>query len=305
MLTRTLILLFILFSPFTADARSINIKGDQESSDPIAKQESNQADVEAFIESIKKGDVASVERWLAAGISANVKDGNGRPALLLAIQTGSLDVVDALLTKGADVNTEYKTWTALGLAAHNGRLEIVKLLIEKGARINAEGDCHHTALVLTAEGAIFKAMAEFVRPRVVMPEEDSQLSDDDLGDIRNFGSKHIQIAELLIAKGADVNVVSDCETGDWTATALVIAALGGNVELVKLLLTHNADPNRKTAATPLTLLTTENELTSVVEIEESDSPEEKLRKQALNDWMLSVKPAHAQIIELLKQAGAR
>ena len=303
MFIRTLILLFVLLSPFTVHAESINIRGKQESTAPIAKPESNQEDVEAFIESIKKGDVSSVERWLAARMSANVKDGNERPALLLAIQTGRTNVIKALLTKGADVNTEYKTWTALGLAAHNGRLDIVKLLIEKGANINLESECHHTALILTAEGATLRAMTAFIRPRIFLPEM-SDAEDIELGDGRDIADDHLEIAKLLIEKGADPNVASDCETGDWSATALVTASMGGNVELVKLLLAHGADPNRKTAASALWLLTHDNDMMSE-EIYESDSNEEKLQKQALNDWMQSLKPAHAQIIELLKRAGAK
>lgn len=297
------IILFLLLFPFTAHAGSLNTKSDHWRFEPVTKQESNQSDVEAFIESIEKGDVASMERWLAAGMNADVEDGGGSPALILAIKTGRMEVVKALLDYGADVNADYKSWTALGLAAHNGRLEIVELLIERGAKINAEGDCHHTALILAAEGAMFKALTEFMLQRIPMPE-DGDLGDDDPGDVRNFGSDYLEIVKTLIAKGADVNVKADCETGDWTATALVIASMSGNVELVELLLSHGADPNKETAATPLTLLTTDNEMMRE-EIEESDSPEEKQRKQALNDWSQSLRPAHDRIIELLRQAGAR
>ena len=303
--TPKLILLLFVLSPFSIHAQSLDTRALQESNDRIAPQESNQQDAAALIESIEKRDLASVERWLAAGVSANAENQGGSPALILAIKTGHTGIINALLDGGADANADYKSWTALGLAAHNGRLDIVKLLINRGARINAEGDCHHTALGLTAEGAMHKSLTEFVRQRITPPEQDSSLTDDDPGDIRDFGGEHLQIAELLIAKGADVNALSDCETGDWTATALVIASISGNVELVKLLLAHNADPNRKTAATPLMLLTTENELMSAEEIGEHDSPEEKQQKQVMNEWRRSLKPAHAQIAELLKQAGAR
>jgi ankyrin repeat protein len=302
-MTKKLILLFFLLSPFSIQALSLNIRPQQESNQRMRKQESNQASVAAFFESVEKGDVASVERLLAAGISANIKDENGRPALLLAIQTGRLQVVNALLAQGADVNTKYKIWTALGLAAHNGRLEIVSLLIAQGAKINLEAECHHTALILAAEGATLKAATSFMRPRVLLPETTGS-DDDEFGAVSDFGNEHLEIVKSLIAGGADVNVASDCETGDWSATALVIAAIGGNVELVKILLAHGADPNRKTAASALWLLTHDNEMMRE-EINESDSVEEKLHKQALNDWMQSLKPAHAQIIELLKQSGAR
>lgn len=300
MLTRTLILLFLITCTSTVNAGNSNVNPAPLTGQ--ARHEFVQVDVAAFFESIKQGDVAAVERLLAAGISANVKDDGGRPALLLAVQTGRASLIKALIDEGADVNSEYKTWTPLGLAAHNGRLQIVMLLIERGAQINLEAECHHTALILAAEGATLKATTDFMRARALVPEMTGE-EDDELGDARDIGSDHLEIVKTLIERGADPNVASDCETGDWSATALVIAAIGGNAELVKILLAGGADPNRKTAASALWLLTHNHEMRE--EIDESDTEEDKLRKQALNDWLQSLKPAHAQIIDLLRQAGAR
>ena len=271
----------------------------------MVKQESQQGDAEAFFESIKRGDVAAMNRALAAGMSPDLKDDGGLAALLLAIRTGRLEVVKALLDRGADVKAEYKNWTALGLAAQNGRLEIVNLLLSRGAPVNGEGDCHHTALIMVAEGAMLISMYEFLWQRIPPTDHDAQEDDyDNLGDVMNAGSDHLQIARTLIDKGADVNVKSDCETGDWTATPLVIASMGGNVELVELLLAHGADPNKETAASPLELLTTDNEMMRE-EIDESDSPAEKRYKQALNDWSESLRPARDRIVEMLMRAGAK
>jgi len=303
---RTVILIFLSLAPFTAHAGSPRSKANQCPLDQTAKQESHQGEVEAFVESIERGDVASVNRALAAGMSPNLKDGGGRPALLLAIRTGRVEVVKALLDQGADVNAEYKTWTALGLAAQNGRLEIVNLLLKKGAQVNGEGDCHHTALIMAAEGAMLKSMHEFLWQRIPLPANGDQAEDyDDLGDVRNSGGDHVEIAKTLINKGADVNVKSDCETGDWTATALVVASMSGNVELVELLLAHGADPNAETAATPLTLLTTDNEMVGEEEINDSDSPAEQRYTRAMNDWSKSLRPARDRIVEMLVRAGAR
>ena len=45
------------------------------------------------------------------------------------------------------------------------------------------------------------------------------------------------MCDLLIQRGADVNVVSD----KWGTTALTTAAKGGHLELVKMLIHHGAD----------------------------------------------------------------
>jgi ankyrin repeat protein len=299
-------LIFLSLFPFTVHAGSSRSKDNQWPLDQTAKQEPRQGEVEAFVESIERGDVASVNRALAAGMSPNLKDGGGRPALLLAIRTGRVEVVKSLLEQGADVSAEYKSWTALGLAAQNGHLKMVNLLLKKGAQVNGEGDCHHTALIMAAEGAMLKSEHDFLWQRIPLPANGDQGEDyDDLGDVRNSGGDHVEIARTLINKGADVNVKSDCETGDWTATALVTASLSGNVELVELLLTHGADPNAKTAATPLTLLTTDNEMMREIEIDESDSPAEKRYKQAFNEWSESLRPRRDRIVEMLVRAGAK
>jgi len=71
------------------------------------------------------------------------------------------------------------------------------------------------------------------------------------------------VAEILIAKGADVNAV-DTESG---STPLHHAAGWGRKEVVELLLTKKADPNRRNKAgqTPLDLAISNNQ-TEVIQI---------------------------------------
>ena len=67
---------------------------------------------------------------------------------MLAAQNGHLEIVRALLEKGAKIN-QYENsntyYTALMLAAEKGHLEIVKYLLEKGAKINKKGDIDYAA----------------------------------------------------------------------------------------------------------------------------------------------------------------
>ncbi|MEW6493434.1 MAG: ankyrin repeat domain-containing protein, partial [Cyanobacteriota bacterium] len=53
---------------------------------------------------------------------------------------------------------------------------------------------------------------------------------------------HLEIAQILIAKGADVNIE---DGGDAGGTALMRAAAGGHIEIVKLLLANGADASLK------------------------------------------------------------
>jgi hypothetical protein len=112
-----------------------------------------------------------------------------------------------------------------------------------------------------------------------------------------FGSGHQEIAGLLIAHGAKVNVKS-CAAGD-AGTPLGDAALSGNIELVQLLLAHGADPEAvdiSFLARPL--------MNGEGEIEDDGSESlkgSKLEHRMENDWWRSKASERAQIIEMLKQ----
>jgi ankyrin repeat protein len=94
-----------------------------------------------------KGNFPVVQCLLEAGCDANsVVYASRSPnisnmtALLAAIDTKHIDLVEFILASGAEVNTEAKRGlvkTPLQLAASRGYLEIVQLLIKKGAHVNA------------------------------------------------------------------------------------------------------------------------------------------------------------------------
>jgi hypothetical protein len=94
-----------------------------------------------------KGNFPVVQSLLEAGCDANSVVyvsrkcyASNMTALLAAIHTEHIDLVELILASGAKVNTEAKRGlrqTPLQLAASMGCLQIVQLLIRKGAQVNA------------------------------------------------------------------------------------------------------------------------------------------------------------------------
>lgn len=90
---------------------------------------------EALLDAVARGGVANVRKLLAEGVSPDAKDGEGRSALLLAAQSGKVEIVDVLLQHGADPRAAEKSHgqTPVLAAGQAGHVEIVRLLLKKDA----------------------------------------------------------------------------------------------------------------------------------------------------------------------------
>ena len=124
--------------------------------------------------------------------------------LILSAYHGRLAEVEVLVKKGANVNLQdQKKRTPLIFAASNGHTPVVEYLVGTGADVNAKDSGGQTALLYASK--------------------------------RSFN----ETAAFLLENGADVNVQSK----KARVTALILAAVWDNVELVRMLLEHGADPD--------------------------------------------------------------
>ena len=123
---------------------------------------------ESFIEQTRQGYYHAVKLFLAAHMNPNASDENAMTALMWAAYKGYPDIVEALLSAGADVNVQAKSRgrtgffselfpspdherrlsgaTALMLASWKGHAEIVELLLNHGAEVNIKNNFGLTAL---------------------------------------------------------------------------------------------------------------------------------------------------------------
>jgi len=105
----------------------------------------------AFSRAVIEGDTGTVDLFLAAGMSPDVKDGAGRTALISAASRGRNNVSQKLLSRGADVNArDANGSTALMQSALGGHKETTNVLLASGADVNLSDVNGQTALIRAA-----------------------------------------------------------------------------------------------------------------------------------------------------------
>ncbi len=153
----------------------------------------------------KSGDAAMIEQLLDHGADVDVAAEFDRTALHLAALKGHPEVISALLAAGAEVDPlDGEGVTPLGLAMASCGLETAKTLIEHGANVNIR--FHAGATMLHA-----------------------------LPYAENY-DRHREMAEMLVAAGADVNAVTERERN----TPLHTAAMFGDYDTAEILLQAGA-----------------------------------------------------------------
>lgn len=169
--------------------------------------------------------VPVVKKLLAAGADPNAATSMGETALMTCAHTGSADAVVALLEHGAsNINAKEvsRGQTALMWAAQ-GHPEVVQVLLERGADVTARTETRRLLVSLGGRGPNGAGELELggFTPLLFAARQ---------GDVES--------ARLLLDAGADVN-----ETASEGASVLVVASFSGHGKLAAFLLDRGADPN--------------------------------------------------------------
>lgn len=163
---------------------------------------------------VLSGDLEKVKLALDVGANPNCFVGNDYHIIHDAVEKGNIDVLDALLTAGANINI--KTWnlghTPLHIACKLGNAVMVEALIKRGAEID-----------------ILNKQAE-----------------EPLNIAVRLG--HLKCCELLIKGNADVNM---SYLGNSMPTPLISACKNSFYDIAKLLLDNGANVNVSQDTTPL------------------------------------------------------
>jgi len=231
-----------------------------------------------WFDAASSGNIKELNKIIKSGINLNIKNDDGKTALILAAEEGLSNVVIFLLginnenvldlviewkKKDHDLNNEYiKQWknnwittdinakdktgkTALLYAVKEGHYKTVKLLIDNGADVNASDNDENTPLIFAVDG------------------------------------RHTDIVKWLIDAGADVNAISrikysshyDRGTYQYSYfnsggnSALISAVEIGSINITRWLIKAGADVDVRNSRgkTPL-IIASENGFTTIAEL---------------------------------------
>jgi ankyrin repeat protein/beta-lactamase regulating signal transducer with metallopeptidase domain len=204
------------------------------------------------------------------GANVSARNDDGWTPLAFAAIWGVADMVELLISKGADVNeksiADYAGDTPLHFAIWNAGKDVVELLISKGADVNAEDGEGHTPLygaamlgrkdlveLLTAKGAAPEStihcaalLGNLAKVKRFIEDGTDVNAKDKGGQTPLFWAVlagNNDVAKFLIDKGADVNAK---DKDGSTALHLVVCSRGKKKkDAVELLLSKGADVNAK------------------------------------------------------------
>lgn len=169
------------------------------------------------------GDAAILKLLLDAGADADSPNQEGQTALMLVARTGNVEAASLLVKRGAHVNAveQFGEQTALMWASARRHPKMVEFLLAKGANINARSAWRNWERHITAEGRAKDVNTGGLTPLLYAAREgcdecvrvlikhrvDVNLADPDGAAPLTVAmmNKNWQIAQQLIAAGADVN----------------------------------------------------------------------------------------------------
>jgi len=155
-------------------------------------------------EAAEQGNIEVVKRHLAAGTDVNEYSIAENSAIYLATLEGHFEIVELLLSNGADVNLGFKGMgqiipvSPLDISTSFDYPKISDLLRKNGGK--------HASIHGAAEGGNIDSVKDFLASGVDV---------DAVNEYKKTAlhvAKTLEIAELLISKGADVNFKSNIGT---------------------------------------------------------------------------------------------
>jgi uncharacterized protein len=215
-------------------------------------------------------------------------------AFFQAVQSGNAGKVEALLDSNASlaIAKNEKGQSAVLMAVYAGRNEIRDLLLARGAALElheaaATGQLARVQQIVEKDPALAKSFSPDGFPVFALPAV--------------FG--HLEVAEYLLGKGADVNAAATNGTG---YNALTGAVASGHTSIVAWLLANGADPNYRYGAgySPLLTAAANGHLGIVSLLLASGADLHAKADDGKTALSFAQQRGHAEVIEFLRSQGA-
>lgn len=184
---------------------------------------------DSLIDAAASGNVDRVKELISCGVKVNYKGIYGTTALFEGIK--HIQVVEALVKAGADVNFADGSFTILMKAVCEADPDVVKYLIDSGANVHSICVSSRSSFSATHFAATGNKPAELdllIRAGADVTNETGIVEATDRG--------YTKIVQLLIQSGTDVNI-----RGDYNDTAIIIATSKNDLEIARMLLAAGAD----------------------------------------------------------------
>ena len=222
----------------------------------------------SLIDAVKHGDQAALRSLLAGRPDVNVPEADGMTALHWAVYGDDADMVQLLLTAGANPKAMSRYGiTPLSLASESGNAAIADRLLQAGADPNAAMSGSTALHVAARSGKLEVAKVLVAHGANVSPKEEWFL---ETPLMLAAAENHPEMVKYLIEAGADVNAVTTisqlqvppgypnttyAQIPKGGLTALSIAARDGCLGCVRALVEAGANINYEdpARATPLNL----------------------------------------------------
>ncbi|MEM7553771.1 MAG: ankyrin repeat domain-containing protein [Cyanobacteria bacterium P01_A01_bin.84] len=228
---------------------------------------------------VRQSMISIIEVLADKGSNLNIRTSLGGTALMSAAESGYLDIVQVLISKGADVNAvedlsqphhihpllqgmeeslaercQHKT--ALIIATEKGHTNIVDALLKAGADFTIADKNNRTALNIAIQEGYTKIIQLLENTGAEAPKESTQFSEAALLGAAKQGN--LETLNSALAFGISPNT-SELGKGrnPRYKTALMFAVERGHLEVAKVLIKAGADvnlsdhPGKKLGKTPL------------------------------------------------------
>ena len=202
-----------------------------------------------FAVAIESGDLDAVKALVQGGANADTLIDYGEhkiTPLMKACWDGEQEIAAYLIENGADVNaTDDAGETPIFSAIKRERPELTQLLIDKGAKVNVKDSRQFTPLTVAAAAGSDKLVELLIKAGADVKAEMYGLTPLMFA----VSARKPDTVRLLVALGASVNQASSLSG----QTALFSAIYGANAEMVKTLIELKANVNfhTKDGDTPL------------------------------------------------------